>query len=382
MKKYVGNDVHLMVVVKGDAYSFGALDVAEISVSSGASWLGVATLDEALYLRYKLRSFVPILVLGYVDPHHLPVVSRHKISVTAVSLEWVQEADKLAQQPFDFHLKLDTGLNRLGCKTVEEVRSVSEIVSRNPFFNWTGAFTHFATADSIEGEGLLYYHKQLESFDKFLTVIPDVNNKIIHCATSGPALYHSNKPFFNMVRLGRALFGYLDQHSMLVPLQLPKKSFYSTIIHVKQLQRGESVGYGGTFIATQQQWVGTVATGFVDGWCSSFSMESVLINGTRVPIVGGVAMDQLVLALPEEYPVGTIVTFVKREANETSKPGLELYPLGTNRVPRVYYLDGSVVSIRNFLLDSVSSNALTLTCHLTLIILAVSIAETVKATDF
>lgn len=377
MKKFVGNDVHLMVVVKGNAYGFGALDVAEISISSGASWIGVATLDEALYLRHKLSSFVPILVLGYVDPHHLPVVSHNNITVTAVSLEWVQEADKLAQEPFDFHLKLDTGLNRIGCKTVEEVRSVSEIVTQNPHLKWTGAFTHFATADSVVGEGLAYYYKQLETFDKFLTVIPDVNKKIIHCATSGTVLYHSNKPFFNMVRIGRAIYGFLDQHLMLVPLQRPIKLFYSTIIHVKQLEAGESVGYKRTVIATQQQWVGTVATGFVDGWCSSFSMESVLINGTGVPIIGGVAMDQLMLALPERYPVGTIVTFIAREANETSKLDFNLYPLATNRVPRVYYLNGSVSSIRNILLDSLSSSALILKNSLTLSILAFSIAITI-----
>lgn len=144
-----------MAVVKADAYGFGALDVAEISISRGADWLSVATLDEAIFLHKKIERFVPILVLTYVDPIRLSIASRYRITVTAVSLECIEKAAKVAKQPFDFHLKVDMGLNRIDCKTISEVRIVSEIVSQNPYLNWTGTYTHFATADSLDEEGKL-----------------------------------------------------------------------------------------------------------------------------------------------------------------------------------------------------------------------------------
>ncbi|CAF4070492.1 unnamed protein product, partial [Rotaria sordida] len=103
-----------MAVVKANAYGHGILEIARTALSSGATWLGVAILDEALLLRRQLTKDTPILVLGYVPPQHLSLVSRLKITVTGISLAWVQEASRVAQEPFDFHLKVDTGLNRLG----------------------------------------------------------------------------------------------------------------------------------------------------------------------------------------------------------------------------------------------------------------------------
>jgi len=139
LKEYIGEKVHLMTVIKANAYGHGMLEIAQVVISAGATCLGVATLDEALADRSKLSQNFPILVLGYVAPQYLSLVSRFNITVTGILVECIQEA---AQQPFDFYLKIDTGLNRLGCKTVDEVQAAMKIISLNPNLNFTGVFTH------------------------------------------------------------------------------------------------------------------------------------------------------------------------------------------------------------------------------------------------
>jgi alanine racemase len=364
LKKYIGDKVHLMAVIKANAYGHGMLEIAEASVSAGATWLGVATLDEAIAVRSKLSQNVPILVLGYVAPQYLPLVSQFRITLTGISVEWIQEAAQIAQQPFDFHLKLDTGLNRLGCKTVEEVEAAMKIISLNPNLNWTGVFTHFATSEDMENK--TYFYRQLASFDEFLNVIPNRTNKIIHCANSGATLYHPEKPFFNMVRLGKALMGPPNEAlKHLLPFQLQTSlSLHSILGLVKQLDAGEKISYGGEYTTTEKQWIGTIPMGYADGWHQQFKANAVLVDGKRVPIVGRISMDQIMVALPQKYPTGTRVTFIGQQGNETivgdeiartaNQPRSEVFSSLSSRLPRIYMQDGSIISIRNAMLDSIN----------------------------
>lgn len=351
-----------MAIVKANAYGHGMLEIARTSVSAGATWLGVATLDEALAVRSKLQQNIPILVLGYVAPEHLSVATQYNITVTAVSLDWVNEAARVVQQPVSFHLKIDTGLNRLGCKTLDEVRAVMKIVSRNPKLNCTGAFTHFATSEDMQNK--TYFHRQLSSFYDFLSVIPNCTNKIIHCANSGATLYHPEQPFFNMVRLGKALMGPPNEAlKHLLPFPLNQTfSLHSILDVVKQLKVNEKVGYSGEYTTKDTQWVGTVPIGYGDGWHQQFKNISVLVDGKRVPIVGRISMDQLMVALPKYYPVGTRVTFIGRQGNETiladeiaqkaSQPRSEVFSSLSSRLPRLYIENGLITSIRNSMLES------------------------------
>lgn len=341
IKKYIGNGVHLMAVVKANAYEFGVDEVTDIAISNGATWLGVATLDEALALRTKVSQNIPILVLGYASPQFISLARRHRITLTAISLEWVKEADRVAKENFDFHLKIDTGMNRLGIKTLDELRSVVNIVSNNRYMNWTGAFTHFASAEDMKNQ--TYYNMQLALFEDFVRNIPQRHNKLIHCANSGAALLHKEKPFFDMVRIGFGLLGKIDLNASLVPLQRTKRSLYTTLVLVKQLNAGEGVGYGQLYVTTTKQWIGTIPIGRWDGW-DNFNTTEVLIEGTRVRIVGHLGLNHVMLALPKAYPVGTTVTFI-----ESSTSTLLLSP----RLPRIYRSNGRIVSIRNAILDSV-----------------------------
>jgi alanine racemase len=353
-----------MAVIKANAYGHGMLEIAEATISAGATWLGVATLDEALAVRAKLSQEIPILVLGYVAPQYLGLASQYRITVTGISLEWIQEAAEVVQQPFDFNLKIDTGLNRLGCKTIDEVQAVMKIVSLNPNLNCTGVFTHFATSEDMQNK--TYFYRQLTSFHEFLHVIPNRTEKIIHCANSGATLYHPEKPFFNMVRLGKALMGPPNEAlKHLLPMELQTTlSLHSILGLVKQLDAGEKISYGGDYTTTQTQWVGTVPIGYADGWHQQFKGTSVLVDGQRIPIIGRISMDQLIVALPKKYPIGTRVTFIGRQGNETiiadeiaqkaNQPRSEVFSSLSSRLPRVYMQDGSIISIRNSMLDSLN----------------------------
>lgn len=342
IKKYIGNDVHLMAVVKANAYEYGALEVSEVSILGGATWLGVATFDEALSLRIQLSQNVSILVLGYASPAVIPLASRHRITLTAISLQWIQEAAEIAQHRFDFHLKMDTGMNRVGVKTFEELRSVAEIVSGNMYMNWTGAYTHFASSENMQNK--TFFYQQLELFHEFLTVIPQRDSKILHCANSGATLMHIEKPFFNMVRVGIGLYGRINANYSLVPLQRTRNSLYSTLVLVKQLEAGESVGYGQSYRTTRKEWIGTVPIGRLDGW-ETFDNTEVLVEGKHVPIIGSISLDQLMVALPEEYPVGTTVTFIENFSR---------FSVVSQRLPRIYLLNNTIVSMRNPLLETIN----------------------------
>ena len=366
LKNYIGPKVHLMAVVKANAYGHGMIEVAQAAVSAGATWIGVATMDEALAVRSKLRPAVPILVLGYVAPQHAIIASRLNITLTAISLEWVQETAQLATQPLDFHLKIDTGLNRVGLKTADDIRAALSIISLHPNLNCSGVFTHFATSENMQNTS--YFHQQLSRFYELLEVIPNRTDKLIHCANSGATLYHPEKYFFDMVRTGKAVMGPPNESLKdLLPIELkPSLALHSSLTLVKQLTAGEKVGYAGLYTASQTEWIGTVPMGYADGWHQQFKATSVLIDGKRVPIIGRISMDQLMVSLPQKYPPGTRVTFIGRQGNETiladeiaqkaGVPRSEVFTSLSSRVPRVYWRDGSVVSVRNALLEQFGSS--------------------------
>lgn len=364
IKKYIGEDVHLMAAIKGNACGYGMVEVAKASIAAGATWIGVATLDEALVVRLRLRNRIPILVMGYVDPHKLSVASRYNITVTAVSLDWIKSAAKIATRPFNFHLKIDTGLNRVGCRTFREVKTISALVSNDYNLNWTGVFTHLATAGNPENQD--YMRRQLSIFEDFLDIIPDRDDKTIHCANSQATLYYPDMPHYDMVRIGRGVTGPPEEslkRYQLFPLKISIE-LHSTLVNVKELEAGEYVGYDCEYVTREKQWVGTVPIGYADGWHQHYANNDVLVDGERMPIIGLIAMDQLTVALPRKYAVGTRVTLIGRQGFEriyaeeiaaTARvPRSQVYSSLSHRIPRLYYENGRLITIDNMLLNQVS----------------------------
>ncbi|GGE34396.1 alanine racemase 1 [Pullulanibacillus camelliae] len=367
LKAHIPDETQIMAIVKADAYGHGAYPVAFEALSSGATWLGVALLDEALSLRQKGIK-APILVLGWTRPADIAIAAEHNISLTVFQAEWIKQAREQyqSQMPVFLHIKCDTGMGRIGIRETEEMDALADAFRADPRFIVEGIFTHFATADENDPT---YFNKQYQRFTTMLTQLMDrgINPNLVHCANSAAALKHPDK-LFNMVRYGIAMYGLSPSEQMKsdLPFQLQQAfSLKTSLVHVKQIEAGESVSYGATFTATEPTWIGTLPIGYADGWLRRLAGHAtVLVKGKRFPIVGRICMDQMMIQLDAPYPLGEEVTLIGSSGNEyVSIDEISGY-LGTinyevpcminHRVPRLYFKNDERIAISNPIIDSAS----------------------------
>ncbi|HLO10872.1 MAG TPA: alanine racemase [Pseudoneobacillus sp.] len=359
LKKLLPKEVHLIAVVKANAYGHGAVQVAKCAIQSGATYLAVAFLDEALALREKGIDD-PILVLGASRPRDVKVAVQHQITLTAFSYNWFLEAQSSLEENhrLNIHVKIDTGMGRIGIRDQDEVKAIEDFVKEDKRFTLEGVYTHFATADEIDDS---YLHGQLNKFQEILSAFQK-KPKLIHCSNSAAALRF---PFAlaNGVRVGIAMYGLTPSIEMehLLPFSLKEAfSLHSRIVHVKKLQKGEKVSYGATYEAGEEEWIGTLPIGYADGWIRKLQGQHVLVEGKRVPIVGRICMDQCMIKLPHSVPIGTKVTLIGKQfeelisSNEIAKKletiNYEVPCIISNRVPRIFMRSGKVVELQNPLL--------------------------------
>lgn len=353
--------LQVMAVVKANGYGHGAIPIAETALKAGASYLGVATLDEALQLRREGIS-APILILGIMPAKYVHIAVTNNIAVTVHRADWIEEAEKYYQGngTLTIHLKVDTGMGRLGARTNEELEQLITFISRCHWAYIEGIFTHFATAD---GENVSYFNKQYERFLNVLDWLKKcgVEPPLVHCGNTATGLRFPEKTF-SMFRLGISMYGLAPSIEMksYLPVEL-KEAFtlYSRLVHVKRLSPGESVGYGADYTAKDFEWVGTVPIGYADGWLRYHSSKNghVLINGKLAPFVGRICMDQCMVKLSEPAPVGEKVTLIGKSAQQTISIDEVAHRLETinyeipcmisERVPRVYVENGRVVRVDN-----------------------------------
>jgi alanine racemase len=333
--------------------------VAESALKAGATYLAVAFMDEAIALRNK-GVLAPILVLGATRPEDVELAVKFNITITVFQLEWVTAAQSYLpkEKVLPVHIKLDTGMGRIGIRTKEELAQVVETISRDSRLAIEGIFTHFATADEVDQT---YLDKQLELFHDLLSVMKE-QPKYIHCSNSAAALRFS-KANFNAVRLGIAMYGLTPSPEIEHELPFPLKeafSLRSRLVHVKKLDKGDKVSYGATYEAEDEEWIGTIPIGYADGWIRRLQGQEVLVEGRRVPIVGRICMDQCMVKLPHEVPVGTTVTLIGKQNNEfisvneiaqkLETINYEVPCIISNRVPRLYKQGGKIVVLKNYLL--------------------------------
>ncbi|HET7579385.1 MAG TPA: alanine racemase [Bacillales bacterium] len=346
---HLNNDTCIMAVVKANAYGHGAIEVARAALDAGASWLGVALLDEAVELRQNGIQ-APILVFGWVRPEDAWLAAKHDISLTVYQNKWLLQAERLCPGgiQLNVHLKLDTGMGRIGAREKEEIRQVVKEILDNSCFRLQGTYTHFATADEKDTS---YFTKQYECFRTMLSWLSDwgAHPEIIHCANSATALNFPDK-VFNLVRLGISMYGLTPAEEMKPDLPFSLKqafTLYSRLIHVKKIDPGDAISYGATYVATEEEWIGTVPLGYADGWTRKLAENGeVLVNGRRAPIVGRICMDFFMVKLPEKLEVGTKVTLIGSEGNQSITVDDIARQLGTityeipcmigYRVPRIY----------------------------------------------
>lgn len=359
MRQYLDSSVQIIAVVKANAYGHGDVQVAKTALKAGATILAVAFLDEAISLR-KSGIEEPILVLGATRPEDANIAIAYNISVTVYEKRWLEEAVKFINKPLSIHIKYDTGMNRLGLKTIDELQEVIEFVKEAPTIHVDGLYTHFSSADELDDT---YTEFQYENFLKAVEFSKDsLDIPIVHCGNSATGLRFPTR-LFNAVRLGIAMYGLSPSEEMTGILPFPLKaafSLHSRLSHVKKISAGEKVSYGATYTAAEEEWIGTVPIGYADGWSRSLSAREVLVDGQRATIIGRICMDQLMIRLPKELEVGTKVTLIGKQDREYISVDEVARDLGTinyeitcmisYRVPRIFMDGENMIEVMNPLL--------------------------------
>ncbi len=337
----------LMSVVKANAYGHGMLETAKALSEIGAAHFAVALPEEGIELRLGGISG-EILVLGAAMPRALSAAISYELTQTVFYPEMLklieQEAEKQHRCAL-VHIKLDTGMNRIGIKTDDEAKAFAQALRACPHVRATGIYTHFADADSLDDGMLNEFSKtQLARFIHqrafFDPTIP------IHAANSAATLLERNA-YFNMVREGISLYGYPPVPTSL-PFQ-PALRWRSEVVYVKEVAAGETIGYGRTFAADRNMRIATVAVGYGDGYHRALSNRGkMLIHGKAVPIVGRVCMDQTMVDVSsiDRVSAGDEVVLLGSQGNAkidaedlaawAGTISYEVLLAITSRVPRFY----------------------------------------------
>ncbi|RJE85576.1 alanine racemase [Paenibacillus sp. 1011MAR3C5] len=316
IRRLMPESAKLMAVVKADGYGHGSVASARAAAQGGADHLAVAYLEEALLLRSKGIE-LPILILAPIHPSEVMLAIRHQLMVTVTHAEWFRQMapyrEPLCKDNLRVHVKVDTGLGRIGLRTKEEW---DELV---PWLQWDfidvdGFYTHFATSAR---EDTAFLRTQLAKFleMKEWSRTSGIEARHYHCAGSNAALRFPELAM-DMVRIGAALFGFYPEQLVSGIHLRPALSLYSRLIQVKQLRKGECIGYDNSYVAEEDEWIGTVPIGYGDGWSQSLQNTEMLVEGRRAQVVGKICMDQLMIRLDRSYEAGTEVVLIGSQREE------------------------------------------------------------------
>ncbi len=352
----VGPDTKMMVVIKTDAYGHGAVAVAKALCEIGVYAFAVATIDEAIELR-EAGIKNPLLILGYVFPEDLEDAIKYDVTIAVSSVEEAEIISAVSQNVPDktakVHIKLDTGMGRIGFNVVEDnafeesVKDIETVFSMDGVFV-EGVFSHFACADETDKASAM---RQLDKYKKAVEKIEADGYKfeIKHLSNSA-GIMDLDVPF-SMVRSGIITYGLLPSDEVnkeVFPLY-PAMSIVSHISHVKKVGAGFTVSYGSTFTTEKDTVIATVPFGYGDGYPRSLSNKAcVLVNGKRAKILGRVCMDQFMVDVTDIPDVhkGSEVVLVGKQGNEeitveelaeiSGRFNYEFVCDINKRVPRVY----------------------------------------------
>jgi alanine racemase len=288
----------LCAVVKADGYGHGAVWAAKAALDGGATWLAVATAAEAEDLRrHGLAG--RILVMGALTREELRAALEADADVVAWDEDFARAAATHAPpgaRPPRLHVKLDTGMGRLGTADPEEARAVAELVASDDRLEFAGVMTHFATADEPGDD---HFPAQLERFTAFAAEVKERHPKLIAHAANSAATFREPASHFDLVRCGIAIYGLDPFHQDPGERGLePALSLETWVGAVKRFEPGDSAGYGRTWKASEPTRVATLPIGYGDGWRRALSNNcDVLIGGRRHPLVGTISMDNVTVNL-------------------------------------------------------------------------------------
>ena len=331
----------LLAVVKADAYGHGMVQVAREALHAGAMHLAVALVEEGVALRSSGIG-APVLVLGATSYEEALLGVEHGLTITVCDADMVRAVEKAAVhcgKSAMVHLKVDTGMSRIGARNEADVQAVLEALAECPHVRLNGVFTHFADAD---GDDMAFTHQQLERFKQLIAPLPD--GILRHCANSA-AIHRLPEAAMDMARAGISMYGYPPVETDM-PLE-PFMDWRTRVTYVKEIAPGDTVSYGRTFTADKPMRVATMACGYGDGYHRAASGKAeVIIRGRRAKVLGRICMDQMmadVTDIPGVVP-GDVVTLMGRDGNEritaediaawAGTISYEVLLAATGRVPR------------------------------------------------
>jgi alanine racemase len=304
LKSLIGPKTMLMAVVKADGYGHGSVEIAKAALAAGADRLGVSTVDEGLTLR-RAGITAPVLVLVEPPPASAGLLVRESLTPALYSREFaiaLSKAASVAQTTVGFHLKVNTGLNRIGVEHGEASAFVESLTGL-PGIGMEGVFTHFATAE-VPGDWEL--ERQIERFAACIRAMRDhrIDPGIVHAANTAATVLRPEARL-DMVRCGIALYGLHPGDATRAKIDLtPAMTVKARVTQVRRIAMGEGVSYGFTYHAPAPATIATLPLGYADGVRRGLSNEmKVLVGGVECRQVGRVCMDQLMLEVPRGLEV-------------------------------------------------------------------------------
>jgi len=341
--------VPIMAVVKANGYGHGAIEVSRAALAAGSSWLAVSCAEEALVLR-EAGIAAPILVLGMVTAQEADEAIAAGLSLTVYCQESAELYSARAAalgRSVCVHLKVDTGMGRLGTLPGEPTLGLARTITSLPSMHLEGVFTHLACADE---QNPAPTESQLAKFTSTLEALEamGIRPAWIHAANSAATLAFPQARF-NMVRNGVAMYGVHPSAHVRLPASFrPALSWKARLVSCKVLPPGWGVSYGMEYHTAGEETVGVIPVGYADGWRRN-RPNVVLLHGKRTPVIGRVCMDQCMVKLPEGASLGTEVVLIGRQGDEEIRAeevadrwGTINYEVITGisaRMPRVYVRD-------------------------------------------
>ena len=294
LRKNVGPQVKFMPVIKANAYGHGIVEIGKATEAFGAEYMGVSIPEEGKRLREGgIR--VPILILGGILPEGAEMVVNYDLTPTVFTSEIMNElqcAAKEAGKVCSIHVKVDSGMNRIGVKTKEDFISLLTLSRECPNIRIDGLFTHFAVSEIPDKS---FTRQQMEFFRDFIDIAHDMGySPVLHACNSGAQLDMPDELKLNMVRGGLAMYGYHPGPKCGLWADLrPVLTWKTAVVHVKGILPGDTVSYGRNYTAKEPRLIATLPVGYGDGYKRCISNKAqVLIHGKRAPIVGTICMDQ------------------------------------------------------------------------------------------
>lgn len=370
IRNIVDKNSKIMCVVKADAYGHGAEFLSRLYQNLGADWLAVSNLEEAIQIR-KSGIDLPILILGYTQPDMACKLSCYSLTQTVMSLSY---AEKLSENALKFsvivdvHIKIDTGMNRIGLNYQDMSKdryAIYEIekICRLKHICASGLYTHFSSSDNKQQKN----DYTIWQFNNFQSAIENLKKlhiefRLKHCSNSGAIL---NYPSMNMdlVRAGIILYGLLPSSKINARVKFYPAMQWKTIIsQIKRIRPGSAISYGGTFCTKQKTIAAAVPVGYADGYPRALSRRAeMIVCGKRAPILGTICMDQLVLDITSISGANknSIVTILGRDKTEeitvdelsllSDRINYELICTIGKRVTRFFLKEGQIVEKLNYI---------------------------------